>query len=186
MPREVIPNSLKVALGEFLDAQEKGRLETNKANRLKTAARNAVASVWEAQEIPIGSFIHVDGKRIDFSASESSYIDPKQVWDLLKKKQITEDQFLRMLKIDTGEAGKILGADVVADVTVKTVGSKLDIRVTDLPVENKSDNFIAVERKVRAKVERARFGKTPERATVPAAPVTTPRRRAIRNPKDRS
>ena len=113
-----------------------------------------------------------------YESSETTSLDEEAVFIMYEKKQITREQFLRMMKIDSKEAKNVLGADVVADLEVKTVGDKLDVRVEALPVENAKDEYVAVRRLVRKKIKRSVFGK--ERDAKDAAAVAPSAGRKIK------
>lgn len=80
--------------------------------------------------------------------------------------EITRDQMLRMLKIDKQQAKNVLGGDVVAELTEEVVGKEIDVRIATLPVENDDDEFVAVNRAVKKRVKRRKFGGSEERQSV--------------------
>lgn len=158
MERHEIPPKLSKAVKEFALAQEKGREETNKANRLKTELRNTIKSVWAEMELPIGSYIRTDGMEFRYEANETVAIDNEPILKMFEDGEITREQFLRIFKVDAKEAKNVLGGDQVADLEVKTVGDKLDVRIEALPVENQQDEFIVVASVVKTKKKRKVFG----------------------------
>jgi len=81
---------------------------------------------------------------------------------MYENKEITREQFVRMLKIDMSQAKNVLGGDQVADLEVTSIGDKPDIRISSLPVEQHDDEYIVVERRVRKKVKRSVLGQAIE------------------------
>lgn len=152
-----------------MSAHEKGREATNAANRKKTEFRNGVKNYWTAEQLPIGSFIRAGGFEFRYEATETTSLDEEAIFKLYEDGEITREQLLRMIKIDAKEAKNILGADQVADLEVKSVGDKLDIRMESLPVEQAEEEFVAVRRLVRKKVKRSVFGKEREARKQPVA-----------------
>lgn len=88
---------------------------------------------------------------------------------------INREQFLRMVKIAATEAKNVLGGDQVADFTVTDVGSTLDIRIINLPVENIDDEYVMENSKVRTRVKRRVFGG--KRTNTPRTPSGKVKRR---------
>ena len=129
--------------------------------------------------MPIGSFIRASGMEFRYEANETVTLDAAAVMALYEKGEVTRDQFLRMISIQRSEAKNVLGADVVADLEVTTVGDKMDVRIESLPVENVDDEYIAIRRLVRKKIKRSVFGQAEEvkLATKTAATPGTIRRR---------
>jgi ribosomal protein S20 len=179
MQREQLPKHLKEAVSKFARAHEKGREATNEANRIKTELRNTVKAYWTEQQLPIGSFIRSEGMEIRYEANETTSLDAEAVFAMYEKKEITREQLLRMVFISRSEAKNVLGADMVADLEVTTVGDKLDIRIENLPVEQAEDEYVAVQRNVRKKIKRSVFGKAA------AAAKEAPQQQSIASPKRR-
>lgn len=158
MQRIKIPERLGKAVSTFAAAHEKGREATNAANRLKTELRNTIKSVWAEMELPIGSYIRTGGMEFRYEANETVEINNEPILKMLEDGEITREQFLRIFNVNAKEAKNILGGDQVADLEVKTVGDKLDVRIDTLPVENHDDEFIAVASVVKRNVKRKVFG----------------------------
>lgn len=78
------------------------------------------------------------------------------------EEEITREQFIRMINLDSKQLANVLGADQAADLMTVTVGDTLDIRVSSLPVEEADDEFVMVERKIGSKRARSVFGKRAE------------------------
>lgn len=110
------------------------------------------------QQLPIGSFIRAGGYEFRYEANETSSLDTEAVVAMYDKKEITREQFIRMVSISKSEAKNVLGADMVADLEVTSVGDKLDVRIEALPVEHVDDEFVAVQRSIRKKIKRSVFG----------------------------
>ncbi len=115
---------------------------------------------------------------IRYEANTTSSIDPERVMELYEKGEISREQFLRTLKINATEAKNVLGGDQVADFTVEDVGTALDIRIAQLPVENIDDEFVMEFEKVRKRVKRRVFGgkKPTESASATVKPRTKRRK----------
>lgn len=88
---------------------------------------------------------------------------------------ITREQFLRMVSIGKQEAKNVLGGDQVADFTVKVIGKKVDVRMSQLPVEQMDDEFIMERGLVRTKIKRKVFGRSGQAKV--AAPVAKEKRK---------
>lgn len=73
------------------------------------------------------------GYRLDVASSEK--IDVKTFYNLLKKGDITLDQFLASISVSKDAAKKACGDFIVAKIAVTTPGTKADIRTRDLPVK---------------------------------------------------
>jgi hypothetical protein len=174
MPREKLPKTLKAAVSEFAGLLEKAKEATNAANRGKTKLRNAVKGHWTENGIPVGSFIRSDGLEVRFEATESERIDAERVLQLYEDKKISRDQFLRMVSIGKAEAKNVLGGDLVLEYTVKEVGQKADIRVSQTPIEQIDEEFIEIQRK-----ERIRRRK-PVGAKTRVSEDVTPKKRRIK------
>lgn len=180
MQHEKIPPNLRKSVKEFVDAHEKGREASNAANRLKTELRNTIKSVWTTMELPIGSFIRTGGMEFRYEANESTEINNEPILEMFLKEEITREQFLRMFKVDSKEAKNILGADQVADLEVKTVGDKLDVRIENLPVEKGEDDYIAVASVIKTNRKRRVFGSGTKPTKVAAPVEQSPRKRFIK------
>jgi hypothetical protein len=131
--------------------------------------RNAIKEYWEKNNLPIGSFIRCSGEQITYEANETEVLDEAAIFKRYKDGEMTEEQFLGLIKISITDARKVLGADVVAKHTVKKVGAKLDVRFDDLPVESANDEFIFVNEVVKEQKKRRVFG-----ATKPSVETTKP------------
>lgn len=162
MQREALPPELKAVAIKFANAHSEAREKTNEANRIKTELRNSIKNYWTAQQLPIGSFIRAGGMEFRYEANETTTLDADAIMKMYENKEITREQFLRMVSISKSEAKNVLGADVVADLEVTTVGDKIDVRIDTLPVEQQADEFVAVRRLVRKKIKRSVFGQTAE------------------------
>lgn len=139
--------------------------------------------MWASEELPIGSYIRLDGVEYRYEAAESVEINNEPILKMLEDGEITREQFLRIFSVDAKEAKNILGGDQVADLEVRTVGDKLDIRTTSLPVEHAEDEFIMVASVVKRNIKRRVFGggaKIQEPAQVNKA---TPRRIKVKTRK---
>ena len=99
-----------------------------------------------------------------YEANETTSLDEDAILKMYDDGDITREQFLRMLSITRSEAKNVLGADVVADLETTSVGSKLDVRISTLPVEQHEDEFVGIERVVRKKIKRRIFGSGEQRA----------------------
>lgn len=95
-----------------------------------------------------------------YEANETVTLDADAILAMYDKEEITREQFLRMMSISKSDAKNVLGADVVADLEVTSVGDKMDVRIDPLKVENQDDEFVAVRRLVRKKVKRSVFGQS--------------------------
>lgn len=153
-----MPARLKQAVTKFVNAHASAREKTNEANRIKTELRNTVKSVWSELELPIGSYIRTGGQEFRFEATESTEIANEPILDMFLNEEITREQFLRIFNVHATEAKNILGADQVATLQTTKVGSKLDVRMVDLPVENADDEYIAVAEAVKKQDRRRVFG----------------------------
>lgn len=63
--------------------------------------------------------------------------------------EITRSQLVRLLNVDRTQAKNILGGDAVADIEVTTIGEKVDVRISETPIDEIDEEFIGVIRKVR-------------------------------------
>lgn len=115
-----------------------------------------------------------------YEANETTSLDTDAILNMYDKEEITREQFLRMLSIKASEAKNVLGADVVADLEVKTVGDKLDVRIDTLPVEQEKDEFVAVVRLVRKKIKRSVFGQSAEAREAKAKNKDSPKTSTIK------
>lgn len=180
MQREQLPPALKAVAFKFAAAHVKGRDATNEANRIKTELRNAIKAYWTEQQLPIGSFIRAGGMEFRYEANETTSLDSEAVLAMYEKKEITREQFLRMMTISKSEAKNVLGADMVADLETTSVGDKLDVRIETLPVENVDDEFVAVRRNVRKKIKRSVFGQAAQAKTEAPQQASTGVKRRIK------
>ncbi len=169
---------------KFAAAHEEARDKTNAANRIKTELRNAIKGYWTEQKLPIGSFIRAGGYEFRYEANETTELDTDAVLTMFEKEEITREQFLRLISISKSEAKNVLGADMVADLEVTSVGDKLDVRMEALAVEAKDDEYVSVQRVVRKKIKRSVFGQAAENAkATPKAPTSNKRRIKTRTGK---
>lgn len=121
--------------------------------------RNEVKTHWTEEQLPIGSYIHAGGMEIRYEANETSAINPERVLELYENEEITREQLLKMMKIGVTEAKNVLGGDQVADFTEKVPGTNVDIRLSELPVENIEDEFVMNVHKVKKRIKpRKLFG----------------------------
>lgn len=180
MQREKLPERLKEVATRYATSHREARDATNAANRIKTELRNAIKDYWQAEKLPIGSYIHAGGFEFRYEANETTELDAAVVLDMYEKGEISKEKFLQMISISRSEAKNILGADVVADLEVTTVGNKMDVRIESLPIENVDDEFVAIVRTVRKKIKRSVFGKAAaerEASTQPKQSIASGKRR---------
>jgi len=160
MPKEKLPKQIKEAASEYSKLDRKANDATNAANRQKTVLRNEVKNYWTENQLPVGSYIHAGGMKIRYETNETSHINPEKIMELYENEDIDRDQFLRMIKIGVTEAKNIIGGDQVADFTETVPGKNVDIRLSELPVENIEDEFIMNTHKIKRRVQRRKvFGK---------------------------
>ena len=132
--------------------------------------RNAIIAYWTGNKLPIGSYMRMGGSEFRYEAAESTSYDTDAILQLYDDEDITREQFLQLMKIDPKQLGNVLGGDVAADLSTTTLGDKLDVRISELPVEHDDDEFIMVERNVRKKKKRSVFGKRADAKTQAAQP----------------
>jgi len=168
MPRLKLPEKLKAHATAFAKQQEVARLESNTANRLKTALRNAVKAHWTAEELPIGSYIRAGGLEFKFEATETSVMDVAKIYGMIEDGELTIKQFLSMCKIDSKQAANVLGGDVVASCTTTKIGNKADIRVDTLSVENAEDEYIEERSAIKTRTKRRVIGSAKLKVAEPA------------------
>lgn len=163
---------------KFANAHAEARDKTNEANRIKTELRNAIKNYWTAQQLPIGSFIRAGGMEFRYEANETTTLDAEAVLKMYEAKEITREQYLRMVSISKSEAKNVLGADMVADLEVTTVGDKIDVRMESLAVEHEADEFVAIRRLVRKKIKRSVFGQAADaKEAAPKQSIASGKRR---------
>lgn len=157
MPKMKLPKELTEATNLYAKLSRKAKDASNEANRQKTVLRNTVKNHWQKEQLPVGSYIHAGGLRIRFETNETSAINPERVLELYENEEISRDQLLNMMKIGVTEAKNILGGDQVADFTEKVPGTKMDIRLEELPVENVEDEFVMSAHKVKKRISRRKI-----------------------------
>lgn len=133
---------------------------------------------WASNQHPVGTFIRSGGLDIKYEASDSVKIDAEGVLKLYEADEITREQFVQMLNIDKTQAKKILGADQVMDLEIEVPGKDADIRVSDTPIDEIDDEYIAVTSKpIRSKPRKKFGGKPTSKAAVASRPKS---RRRVR------
>lgn len=143
--------------------------------------RNAVKDHWTREQLPIGSFIHIAGMKVTYGANESSIINPDEVLKLFEAGEISRERFLQMLTIKSTEAKNALGADQVADFTVTVAGTKADIRMEKLPVEQADEEFVMAASKIKKRqILRRKFGGSSKAETTAKSVKGARPRRAIK------
>ena len=176
MPKEKLPEAIAKEARVFVGLQEQAREATNAANRQKTVLKNAVKSHWINGGLPIGSYVRVAGHEFRYEGASQTTYDTDAILKAFEEGEITREAFLRIMKVDPTQLKNVFGADQAADLTMTTVGDKLDIRMESLPVENEDDEFIMVERNIKTKQKRSVFGKRKEEKEI----VTRKVKRAIK------
>lgn len=174
MPKLKVPEAIKEAVTQYTKLAAVSKEAGNAANRQKTVLRNSIKDHWQREGLPIGSFARVQGFDIRYEANETSSIDTEKVLELWEAGEITREQFLRTIKVQSTEAKNVLGGDQVAAFTVKEIGKSVDIRMDAVPIEQIDDEFIMENAKVRKRVKRRVFGGG---NTTPTAKTTRPKRR---------
>jgi len=94
---------------------------------------------------------------------------------MIEAGELTLKQFLAMCKIDTKQAGNVLGGDVVASCTTTKIGNKADIRVETLSVEDAEDEYIEEKSAVKTRKINRRVVGTPKLKEAETAPKRTRR-----------
>jgi hypothetical protein len=158
MPRIALPKHLKEAAQTYAALHEAGRTATNLANKGKTVFRNIIKDYWQKEGLPIGSYIRTGGTEYRYESNETTSLDAAAIVQMYENEEITKEQFIRMFNVDKGEASKILGGDVIASITITSIGDKLDVRTEDLPIEDAKDECVVINEDVRKKINRSMFG----------------------------
>jgi len=131
-----VPKSVKDELvseiRELTSLQEVSREATNAVNRQKTKASNAIVSWLKDGSKPTGSTIVVDGEAYGYTVAVSDSIPAETWYDLFKRKQITEVQFLAGMSVSKTGAKNAIGADQVATLCVETPGKTASFRKVEL------------------------------------------------------
>ena len=166
MPKEKLPKPIADAALSYVKLAETAREATNAANRQKTVLKNEVKSHWITEKLPIGSYVRCGGFEFRYEGAETTTYDTEAILKAFEEGEITREAFLRIMKVDPKQLANVFGADQAADLTMTTVGDKLDIRVESLPVEREDDTFIMVERNIKTKQKRSVFGKRKEETAV--------------------
>lgn len=115
---------------------------------------------FAANKIPQGSYIVLDGVRFDYNATERDVVDTSTLLQMYEDEEISRESFLDMIKPDAKVVATKLGADLAADLITKDVGSTLDLRLTELPVEQAKDEYVNVERIVKTRRRLSKEGAT--------------------------
>lgn len=169
MPKEKLPKAIKDEAVSFVKLQTEAREKTNEANRQKTKLKNAVKSHWIKESLPIGSYVRAAGHEFHYAGAVTTTYDTDAILDAYESEEITREQLLRIMKVDPKQLANVFGADQATDLTMTTVGDKMDIRVSSLDVEHEDDEFVMVERNIQKKKKRSVFGQRKEQAqTQPA------------------
>jgi hypothetical protein len=167
MPRLPLSNELKTALVKLLEQHSLKKEHTNAFNRLSTEIRNIFKNRIQSNEWTLGTTIRTNGHEITYDAAESSIINPADLYAKLKGGEITEDQFLRCIRVSKTDVTNILGSDVTLLLETPVKGDNYNIRIKELDLENSNDEFIVVpqatdiKRKTRRSLDKTVSAKTP-------------------------
>lgn len=154
MAKLPVPSELKKQVATYLKQHNEARELTNAANREKTALRNAIKDHWLEAELPIGSSIRIGGIEFLYEANDTTVIDVEALLTAFEAGDISRKQLLDMIKATSSDVSRVMGADFAADNTITQPGTKVDVRMNSLPVENQKDEYILIKRKERPTIRR--------------------------------
>jgi hypothetical protein len=119
--------TFKVAARDVLNAE----------NRQKTQARKALKALVAGEVIDLGDEIHVGEKAYSFDFAKSESVDRKALYALVKKGDVSIDDFLKCIYVNKEMASKLIGDHILLKITKTETGKNADIRSRDLdrPVE---------------------------------------------------
>lgn len=115
-------------LRTWLVLKEKAREATNEFNRHNTDAKKTVVKFLNAEDLPSGTVINIDGVEFTYGTAVSRKIDPEKWHDLYTSGEITKAQYFGSLSVGKDDAKLVIGEDQVERICMDVQGSKADIR----------------------------------------------------------
>lgn len=119
-----------------VEAQEWLRLDrvakdaNNEANRQKTQLKKAYRQYARDEGISPDDAIVIGEEALRLDVAYAEIIDPNDLYALLQEGKITEQQFLRSIKVQKEDCELHCGAFIVQDLSRKVAGKDIDIRKT--------------------------------------------------------
>lgn len=176
MPKEKLSNELRSLAIAYVNEKARAKEHTNAVNRLKTQLKNFFKERIIKKEWQLGTYAVTSGLRLDYSANESTYIDPEDFLEMYQKKKITKEQFLKCISVQKGAVSTHLGSDIALQLERETEGDKLDIRIKELSIDENNQDYLFVPQLAKTpKVRRRVLGEKPK-----AAPTAAKRMKRVR------
>jgi hypothetical protein len=113
---------------EFTARTDEARIAANAANRAKTQAGKALKVFNDQHDLKPLDELQIGDTPWRYDVAYSEKIDPRKLYDMMKTKKITEEQFLSVISVQKGPAGILIGAHVLASITETVPGKEFDIR----------------------------------------------------------
>lgn len=133
---------------EYDRLKDISRDATNALNRQNTQLKNAIKEVLKKEDLQPEDEIWYDDTAYRFAPSMSESLPPSAIFDLYKKKKITEAQFLEVISVNKADASRVIGSFIVEKLVEKTEGKKADIRTRSLtePEKEKATEPVIVRK----------------------------------------
>ena len=144
MPKSQVSKELRASLEKLLEQQALKKEHTNAFNRLNTEVRNIFKARIQSNDWTLGTKIRFGGHEFAYDASDSTVIDPADLYTKLKDGEITEEQFLKCIKVNKSDVSTVLGSDVTLTLETPVKGENYSVRIKELPLDDKDDEYIAV------------------------------------------
>lgn len=121
-------------------------------NKQTTVVKNEVRDYFNENNLPANTELHYRGEIYTYGAGESETIDPKKLYDLVKSKEITLDEFFKCVSVAKTTAKNIVGEDRLFDMTERTKTKTASLRISDKG--QKTDSIKVKKPKIKTKIRR--------------------------------
>ncbi len=123
-------NAFISAVKNFKKLAQAAKDATSEANKAKTSLKNSLIAYRKQNDIDPAATLQVDDEIYAYAPAIAEKINPKLWYDLLKRREISEEQFFDAISVSVTEAKTIVGEDRVIAMRETVIGKTYDVRIT--------------------------------------------------------